>query len=68
MKTEKLKFEQIQNQLDEWILEVTYDLKQDWNDDKENMKIQLQLLLNAKANLGLISQMGGQIFSSSISK
>ena len=55
-------------QLNEWITDATYDLQQDWNEDKKLMSIQLQNLLIAKANLELIMQTGGQIFSSSIKK
>ena len=55
-------------QLNESIQNVQYDLQQDWNEDKVLMSIQLQQLLIAKANLELILQTGGQIFSSSISK
>jgi ATP-dependent protease HslVU (ClpYQ) peptidase subunit len=61
-------FTDIIEQLDENILNVQFDLQQDWNEEKELMFIQLQQLIIAKANLELILQTGGQIFSSSISK
>jgi len=61
-------FTDIIEQLDENILNVQFDLEQDWNEEKELMFIQLQQLIIAKANLELILQTGGQIFSSSISK
>ena len=65
---ETIKFTDIIEQLNESILNIQFDLQQDWNEEKELMFIQLQQLLIAKANLELILQTGGQIFSSSISK
>ena len=65
---ETIKFTDIIEQLNESILNVQYDLQQDWNEDKVLMSIQLQQLLIAKANLEVILQTGGQIFRSSISK
>ena len=59
---------EIIEQLNWSIQNVQYDLQQDWNEDKVLMSIQLQQLLIAKANLELILQTDGQIFSSSISK
>ena len=61
-------FTDIIEQLDENILNVQFDLQEDWNEEKELMFIQLQQLIIAKANLELILQTGGQIFDSSISK
>ena len=65
---ETIKFTDIIEQLNENILNIQYDLQQDWNEDKVLMSIQLQQLLIAKANLELILQTDGQIFSSSITK
>jgi len=65
---ETIKFTDIIEQLNESILNIQFDLQQDWNEEKELMFIQLQQLLIAKGNLELILQTGGQIFSSSISK
>jgi ATP-dependent protease HslVU (ClpYQ) peptidase subunit len=59
---------EIIEQLNWSIQNVQYDLQQEWNEDKVLMSIQLQQLLIAKANLELILQTDGQIFSSSISK
>ena len=55
-------------QLNEWIISTTFDLQQDWNEEKELMSIQLQNLLIAKANLEMILKTGGQILSSAIRK
>ena len=63
-----IKFTDIIEQLNESILNIQFDLQQDWNEEKELMFIQLQQLIIAKANLELILQTGGQIFRSSISK
>ena len=65
---ETIKFTDIIEQLNESILNIQFDLQQDWNEEKELMFIQLQQLIIANANLELILQTGGQIFSSSISK
>ena len=59
---------EIIEQLNWSIQNVQYDLQQEWNEDKVLMSIQLQQLLIAKANLELILQTDGQIFSSSITK
>jgi ATP-dependent protease HslVU (ClpYQ) peptidase subunit len=59
---------EIIEQLNWSIQNVQYDLQQEWNEDKVLMSIQLQQLLIAKANLELVLQTDGQIFSSSISK
>lgn len=59
---------EITKQLDGWIMETTWDLQQDWNEEKELMSIQLQNLLIAKANLEMILKTGGQILSSAIRK
>jgi hypothetical protein len=42
--------------LDEWAKDTLFDLKQEWNDEKELTAIHLQMLLIAKANLELIQQ------------
>jgi hypothetical protein len=42
--------------LDEWAKDTLFDLKQEWNDEKELTAIHLQILLTAKANLELIQQ------------
>lgn len=68
MKTNDLTFTEIQETINTWITDVNFDLQQDWNDDKENMFMQLQCLLNIKSNLDIINAFGGQIFSSSIKK
>lgn len=54
--------------LEESISNIQYDLRQDWNEEKEIMTIQLQSMIIAKANLEFIMQTGGQIFESSITK
>jgi ATP-dependent protease HslVU (ClpYQ) peptidase subunit len=59
---------EIIEQLNWSIQNVQYDLQQEWNEDKVLMSIQLQQLLIAKANLELVLQTDGQIFSSSITK
>ena len=66
--TMKPNFTQVSESINEWIEEVNFDLKQDWNEDKESMFIQLQSLLIIKANLENIEILGGQIFRSSIKK
>ena len=68
MKTNDLTFTEIQETINTWIDDVNFDLQQDWNDDKENMFIQLQCLLSIKRNLEDINALDGQIFSSSIKK
>jgi hypothetical protein len=42
--------------LNNWAIDTQYDLKQDWNEEKELTAIHLQLLLTAKANLEMIKQ------------
>lgn len=61
-------FTQVSEAINEWIVDVNYDLQQDWNEDKQRMFIQLQNLLTIKANLENIKNLGGQIFSSAIPK
>ena len=53
-------------ELDIWIDNVQFDLIQNWNEEKQEMQIQLQQLLTAKANLEQVMKHGKQIFSSSI--
>jgi len=55
-------------QMNIWIEDIQADLQADWNEEKPLMQIQLQQLLNSKANLELILKTGGQILSSSIPK
>jgi hypothetical protein len=45
---------EIIQKLDEWATDTHYDLKQDWNEEKELTAIHLQSLLIAKANLEMI--------------
>jgi len=47
---------QIIEKLNEWAIDTQYDLKQDWNEEKELTAIHLQMLLTAKANLEMIKQ------------
>lgn len=68
MKTTNLTFTEIQQEIENWIGDVNFDLKQDWNEDKENMFIQLQCLLVIKSNMDNIEKIGGQIFRSTIPK
>lgn len=68
METTNLTFTQIQQEIENWINETNFDLRQDWNDDKENMFIQLQSLLAIKSNMDNIEKIGGQIFRSTIKK
>ena len=68
MKTNDLTFTEIQEKINDWITDVNFNLKQEWNDDKENMFIQLQCLLIIKSNLNNINALDGQIFSSVIKK
>lgn len=68
MKTNNLTFNEIKNEIENWINEANFDLKQDWNNDKENMFIQLQCLLAIKSNMDNIEKIGGQIFKSTIKK
>ena len=42
--------------LNNWAIDTQYDLKQDWNDEKELTAIHLQMLLTAKVNLEMIKQ------------
>ena len=42
--------------LEEWAKDTLFDLKQEWNDEKELTAIHLQMLLIAKSNLELIQQ------------
>ena len=67
METKKITFTETLKQLEIWIDNVQFDLEQDWNEEKEEMQIQLQQLLIAKANLEQVMKHGKQIFSSSIS-
>ena len=55
-------------ELEIWIDNVQFDLHQDWNEEKQEMSIQLQQLLTAKANLEQVLKHGKQIFTSSIPK
>jgi len=55
-------------QMNIWVEDIQADLQADWNEEKPLMQIQLQQLLNSKANLELILKTGGQILSSSIPK
>jgi hypothetical protein len=64
---EDLTLTQTIEQLSIWIEDVQFDCRQDWNEEKELMMIQLQQLIIAKSNLELILKTGGQILSSSIS-
>ena len=65
MKTD-LTFTEIQQTIENWIVDTNFDLQKDWNDDKQNMLVQLQFLLTIKSNLQSIENLGGQIFSSTI--
>jgi ATP-dependent protease HslVU (ClpYQ) peptidase subunit len=47
---------EIIEKLNELAIDTQYDLKQDWNEDKELTAIHLQMLLIAKANLEMIKQ------------
>ncbi len=67
METKKITFTETLKELEIWIDNVQFDLEQDWNEEKEEMQIQLQQLLIAKANLEQVMKHGKQIFSSSIS-
>lgn len=42
--------------LNEWAIDTQFDLKADWNEEKELTSIHLQMLLTAKANLEMIKQ------------
>ena len=66
----KLTLTQTIQQLDEWITDTQFDLSQDWLSETERneMQMQLQNLLIAKANLEALDNLGGQIFRSVISK
>jgi hypothetical protein len=66
MTTKKITFTETLKELEIWIDNVQFDLEQDWNEEKEEMQIQLQQLLIAKANLEQVMKHGKQIFSSSI--
>ena len=66
--TKDLTFTEVQQTIEKWIIDTNFDLQQDWNDDKQNMLIQLQCLLTIKSNLQSIENLAGQIFSSSIKK
>ncbi len=61
---------QIIEQTGTWIEDAQFDLSQDWLSDRERneMQMQLQNLIIAKANLEALNNLGGQIFSSVISK
>ena len=67
METKKITFTETLKQLEIWIDNVQFDLEQDWNEEKEEMEIQLKQLLIAKSNLEQVMKHGKQIFSSSIS-
>ena len=66
METKKITFTETLKELEIWIDNVQFDLEQDWNEEKEEMQLQLQQLLIAKANLEQVMKHGKQIFSSSI--
>ena len=68
METKKITFTETLKELEIWIDNVQFDLEQEWNEEKEEMQIQLQQLLIAKANLEQVMKHGKQIFSSSITK
>jgi len=61
---------QIIEQTGSWIEDVQCDLSSDWitEQDRREMQLQLQNLIIAKANLEALNNLGGQIFSSVISK
>ena len=42
--------------LNEWAIDTQFDLKADWNEEKELTSIHLQMLLTAKVNLEMIKQ------------
>lgn len=65
MKT--LTLTEIKETIDLWIMDTTFDIQQDWNDEAELMKIQLQSLIAVKGHLDFIEKSGNQIFSSVIS-
>jgi len=52
--------------LEQWSIDTQFDLKQEWNNEKELTAIHLQMLLTAKANLEMIKNTGKQIFETSI--
>jgi hypothetical protein len=66
----KLTLTQTIQQLQTWIEDTQFDLSQDWLSETERneMQMQLQNLIIAKANLEALDNLGGQIFRSSISK
>tara|TARA_R100000995_G_C3367964_1_gene70426 strand:- start:260 stop:469 length:210 start_codon:yes stop_codon:yes gene_type:complete len=67
MKTKIITLTDTIKELEIWIDNVQQDLNEDWNEEKEEMQIQFQQLLTAKANLEQVMKHGKQIFSSSIS-
>ena len=65
-----LSLQKIIDQLEIWIDDCQFDLKSDWIDeqDKIEMREQLQNLIISKSNLELIMNGGKQIFNSVINK
>jgi len=58
---------EISQQLKEFQSNIIFDLQQEWNEEKELMIIQLQLLNSSIANIDiLLSQKDSQLFKSSI--
>jgi hypothetical protein len=47
---------EIIEKLNELAIDTQFDLRQDWNEEKELTAIHLQMLLIAKANLEMIKQ------------
>jgi len=47
---------EIIEKLNELAIDAQFDLRQDWNEEKELTAIHLQMLLTAKANLEMIKQ------------
>ncbi len=67
---DNLTLTQIIQQTGTWIEDAQCDLSSDWitEQDRREMQLQLQNLIIAKANLEALNNLGGQIFSSVISK
>lgn len=58
---------QIKKELEIMRDDIMYDIKQEWNDDKIRMGMQLQFILISIANIdAILSEPDSQIFKSSI--
>lgn len=68
MAHEKITLTQIIETLDEWEIDIKFDLKSDWCENKSQFRVHLIQVQSANAILKRLMNEGDEIFSSSISK